>query len=94
MVARQRGRRRPGPVAVALHRSSARPDEFRSGPELKSLLDGARGPGSSAEPAADRWRQTQRIVDLLERACRDSPLLVVVDDLHWTDAASQQSLPS
>ena len=62
------------------------------GPELEALVDGSRGSGSSADPAADRWRQTQRIVDLLDRACRDSPLLVVVDDLHWTDAASQSLL--
>ena len=49
----------------------------------------AQGP---PDPAADRWRQTQRIGELLERAARDSPLLVVVDDLHWTDAASQALL--
>jgi len=59
------------------------------GPELEALVEGDGAGAWPADPAADRWRQTQRIGDLLGRAALVSPLLVVVDDLHWTDAASQ-----
>ena len=59
-------------------------------PELEVLLTG--GSGSSAEPAANRWRQSQRIGELLEAAALDGPLVVILDDLHWADAASQSLL--
>ncbi len=62
-------------------------------PELEALIgsgSGSSGPGT--EPAADRWRQTQRIGELLEEAALDAPLVVVFDDLHWADAASQALL--
>jgi DNA-binding SARP family transcriptional activator len=62
------------------------------GPELEALVRGDGAAAPNAEPAADRWRQTQRIGDLLQQAATDSPLLVVIDDLHWTDAASQALL--
>ena len=62
------------------------------GPELEALLQGDAVPGPHTDPAAGRWRQTQRIVELLEEAARDNPLLVVIDDLHWADPASQALL--
>ena len=62
------------------------------GPELEALVEGDETAGQHSDAAADRWQQTQRIGELLERAAKDSPLLVVIDDLHWTDAASQALL--
>lgn len=59
-------------------------------PELAALVEGS--PQPWGEAAAGRWRQAQRIGDLLEAAARDCPLLVVLDDLHWTDPASQALL--
>jgi DNA-binding SARP family transcriptional activator len=60
-------------------------------PELEALVgSGSTGPG--AEPAADRWRQTQRIGELLDAAAVGAPVVVVFDDLHWADAASQALL--
>jgi hypothetical protein len=61
------------------------------GRELEALVgSGSSGPG--AEPAADRWRQTQRIGELLDAAALQAPVVVVFDDLHWADAASQALL--
>ena len=60
-------------------------------PELESFVSGG-SPGLGAEPAADRWRQTERIGALLEAAAAAAPLVVVLDDLHWADPASQSLL--
>ena len=60
-------------------------------PELEALVEGDSS-GAVAEPAAARWRQTERIGELLETACLETPLVVVFDDLHWADAASQALL--
>ena len=60
-------------------------------PELEDL-DGSGGTGQGAEPAAARWRQTERIGELLDAASLEAPLVVVFDDLHWADAASQALL--
>ncbi len=60
-------------------------------PELEALVDGGSS-GTDAEPAAARWRQTERIGELLETASLEAPVVVVFDDLHWADAASQALL--
>ena len=62
------------------------------GAELEALVEGDGFASTGAEPAADRWRQAQRIGALLHDAARDSPLVVVLDDLQWMDAASQALL--
>jgi DNA-binding SARP family transcriptional activator len=62
------------------------------GPDLEALLEGAGAPETHGDPAADRWRQTQRIAELLGRVAGERPLAVVVDDLHWTDPASRALL--
>jgi hypothetical protein len=49
-------------------------------------------PRPGDEPAAERWRQAERIGELLEETARDTPLAVVLDDLQWTDVASQTLL--
>ncbi len=62
------------------------------GRELEALTEGAGAMVSPRDAAAERWRQTRRIGKLLREAAQHSPLLVVIDDLHWTDAASQALL--
>ena len=64
----------------------------RLAPELEALLHGDSEASPHADPAADRWRQTQQIGELLEEVAQETPLLVVVDDLHWTDPASRELL--
>jgi DNA-binding SARP family transcriptional activator len=61
-------------------------------PELATLADGDGSVRSSAEPAADRWRQARLVTELLEQAARDTPLVVVLDDLQWMDADSHALL--
>ena len=57
---------------------------------LRSLVD-----GESVTPAdvqAARWRQQRDVAEYLQEVSRSAPLLVIVDDLQWADAASQQML--
>lgn len=60
--------------------------------ELEALVEGVSAAVPGGEAAADRWRQTQLVGELLEEASRDVPLLVALEDLHWTDPASQALL--
>ncbi len=60
-------------------------------PELAALLEvGEETPGT--DRAIARWRQTEEMVELLESVASQAPLMVVFDDLHWADAASQSLL--
>jgi DNA-binding SARP family transcriptional activator len=40
------------------------------------------------DPAAARFRLCQRIADAILDACRQQPLLIVLDDMQWADAPS------
>jgi tetratricopeptide (TPR) repeat protein len=63
---------------------------------LLALLD-AQSPGSawvSLEPAQRRRELIEAVKVLLHRHAADEPLLVVIEDLHWLDAASRQVLES
>jgi DNA-binding SARP family transcriptional activator len=60
-------------------------------PELAALLEvGEQTAGT--DRALARWRQTEEMVELLESVASQAPLMVVFDDLHWADAASQSLL--
>ena len=54
------------------------------------LADHAPRPGdtSGAESTHARFQLFETIAGALERLCAEAPLLVVLDDLHWADAAS------
>ena len=43
---------------------------------------------SEAESTHARFQLFETVAGVLRRLCADSPLLVVLDDLHWADAAS------
>ena len=57
-------------------------------PDLEALVGGASLPKVTPEPAAARWRQTQRVRVLVEEVARETPLVVVLDDVQWMDPAS------
>jgi len=46
----------------------------------------------SADPDTERGRFFNGVVGLLRTASTDASLLLVIDDLHWADAASLQLL--
>jgi class 3 adenylate cyclase len=53
-------------------------------PELLDRVDGELPPTTDAE--IERYLMFQSVCSLLDAAAADAPLLVVVDDLHWSDA--------
>lgn len=57
--------------------------------EALALLPGAALP---AAPAADRFALFDAVAAVLERLAEEGPLLVVLDDVHWTDAGSLRLL--
>jgi DNA-binding winged helix-turn-helix (wHTH) protein len=54
-------------------------------PEAAALADPS---GSASDSQSARLRLVDAIVATLARACSGRPLLVVLDDLHWADAAT------
>ena len=42
----------------------------------------------TVEPETRRFRMFEAMVDLLARLARDGPLVLVLDDLHWSDASA------
>jgi predicted ATPase len=53
-------------------------------PEVLEILDGIE-PAPKMEPDQARFRLFDAITGFLKRASEDSPLLLVLDDLHWAD---------
>ncbi|MFC7503348.1 ATP-binding protein [Nocardioides sp. GCM10030258] len=62
--------------------------------EALALLPGARVglTASSATPGTNRFALFDSVAGVLEMLSRDRPLLLVLDDLHWTDAGSLRLL--
>ena len=52
----------------------------------------AGGVGSAQEAADARFRLFDSVAGLFTRLARDTPLLIILDDLHWADSASVQLL--
>jgi DNA-binding CsgD family transcriptional regulator/tetratricopeptide (TPR) repeat protein len=63
-------------------------------PELGRLFDGTGLPSPEplGDPNLERTRLFETVRELLARACRRQPLLLVVDDLQWADHASVTTL--
>ena len=77
-------RTRPfGVVASALGLSRRSPDPRRAA--LAGLLAGEGGAASQRDL---QHRVVEEVVDLVEAWCADRPLLLALEDLHWSDAAS------
>ena len=79
-------RTRPFGVAAAALGLSPRSPDPRSA-AIGALLAGA---SSKAPGFVDdiQYRVVEEIVDLVETACADRPVLLVAEDLHWADTAS------
>lgn len=83
-------RTRPfGVAAAALGLSPRSSDPRRAA--IGALLAGP-GPGSSGSGGDIQYRVVEEIVDLLERACAQRPVLLVAEDIHWADTASLLTL--
>jgi predicted ATPase len=52
----------------------------------------AGGEGSAHEAADARFRLFDAVAELFARLARHTPLLIILDDLHWADSASVQLL--
>jgi hypothetical protein len=60
-------------------------------PDLARRL-GEQAPPPAAESDAERFMIMESVVRFLTAASEEKPILVVLDDLHWADAASLQLL--
>jgi class 3 adenylate cyclase/tetratricopeptide (TPR) repeat protein len=49
-------------------------------------------PTASSDPDAERWLLYGAVLELLERASRDAPVVFILDDLHWADRPTLQLL--
>jgi DNA-binding CsgD family transcriptional regulator len=69
--------------------AAAEPLELVDRDDLAEILPSLRRPGSPASAVADeRYRAHRAMRELLDVLARDRPLVVALDDLHWSDPAS------
>jgi predicted ATPase len=74
--------------ALGLHRRATDPTKAAIGSRLT-------GKGLAAESAGDfRFQVVEQIVDLVETSCRERPVLLVAEDVHWADTASLSAISS
>jgi DNA-binding NarL/FixJ family response regulator len=59
---------------------------------LAELLPGLAPAPSVRSSGAERWRLHRALGALLERIAAGRPLVLVIDDLHWADPATQELL--
>jgi DNA-binding CsgD family transcriptional regulator/tetratricopeptide (TPR) repeat protein len=80
-------RTRPfGVVAAALDLSRRSPDPRRAA--VGALLAGQGAGAPTRAVGGIQYRIVEEIVDLVETACAERPVLMVAEDLHWADSAS------
>lgn len=60
-------------------------------PRLPERLPGLE-PRTSDNPEEDRFRLFEAVVGLLEGLARDTPLVLLLEDLHWADSSTLQLL--
>jgi DNA-binding NarL/FixJ family response regulator len=60
-------------------------------PELASIIPGL-APAPALEPEQEKRRTLQALSQIVVRAAARSPLLVVIEDLHWSDDTSLELL--
>ena len=100
LVRRGLGVREGEPAAVQRAKLRARLSLYFSGPDLARVLEFvgvlAQVPGEAEETVQMRAARRDAVLmgdqlrraweDLLSAACKDEPLLLVLEDLHWSDA--------
>ncbi len=70
-------------AALGLHSQSLDPRSAAIGALLTGRDAGSRGPVGDIQ-----YRVVEEIVDLVETACVERPVLLVAEDIHWADTAS------
>src|SRR6266487_1009403 len=90
------------PFMDAFRDVGARPDEAElvaplvaAVPGLGRLLPAAREDGAEPPPPGDGFEQVQLldgVLSLLDRLSERAPLVLVIEDVHWADAASRHLL--
>lgn len=85
-------RTRPFGLAASALGLSPRSTDPRAA-AIGRLLAG-RGPEEPAIAGDIRYRVVEEIVDLVETACADRPVLLITEDVHWADTASLLALLS
>ena len=78
-------------TALAERVGSGGPVLARLAPNVASRL-GLAAPGSEAEGPVERAEIFATLRDYLERSARQAPLLVVIEDVHWSTATTRDSL--
>ena len=58
-------------------------------PQIKELFPDLEPP-APADPETAQFRVFEAITGFLRRLSQTQPIVVIIDDLHWSDAASQQ----
>jgi DNA-binding CsgD family transcriptional regulator/tetratricopeptide (TPR) repeat protein len=79
------------PEEVRAVLGAAAPELAKIVPELVALLPGV-SPSPVLEPAHEKRRLVESLVVLCERLAAERPLLLAVEDLHWSDEASLEVL--
>ncbi|MBV8949902.1 MAG: AAA family ATPase, partial [Actinobacteria bacterium] len=75
--------------ALDVHRRSTDP----RGCAIAALLAGERGEGAQSGPVPDvRHRVVEEMLDLVDAACAQSPMVIVLEDLHWADDSTLLAL--
>ncbi len=60
--------------------------------ELHSLLSSTEDAGLDGDGALAKARILEGVLDRLERAATDEPVVLAIDDLHWSDGATRDLL--
>jgi DNA-binding NarL/FixJ family response regulator len=81
--------------AIEPHLAAADP-RARLAPDRLALLDGvipglAEGPAGE-DSGGERWRLHRALAELLALIARERPLLLLIDDIHWADPATEELL--
>lgn len=59
---------------------------------LGGVIPGLRAGPSGEDPGGERWRLYRALAELLPLIAAGRPLLLLIDDVHWADPASQELL--
>jgi predicted ATPase len=86
-------RSRPfGVIVDALDLRRRSPDPRRAAIALLLAGDAERSRGGAQQDL--RYQVVEEVVDLVEEACGESPVLLVLEDLHWADSSTLLAIRS
>jgi DNA-binding CsgD family transcriptional regulator len=76
-------------AALDLRPGSADPNRARAG---RAILGEAPGGGAVPGSAGARFLVIDQVLELLDHACRDGPVVLALEDVHWADDATMSAL--